>query len=31
MHDPREPHLTLVKRIMRYVKGTLSFGLDIGT
>ena len=31
MHDPREPHLALVKRILRYVKGTLSAGLHIGT
>jgi hypothetical protein len=22
MHDPREPHLALIKRILRYVKGT---------
>jgi len=31
MHDPREPHLALLKRILRYVKGTLSTGLHIGT
>ena len=31
MHDPREPHLALVKRILRYVKGTLPQGLHIGT
>uniref|UniRef100_C6JSH5 Uncharacterized protein n=1 Tax=Sorghum bicolor TaxID=4558 RepID=C6JSH5_SORBI len=31
MHDPREPRLALVKRILRYVKGTLSQGLHIGT
>jgi hypothetical protein len=31
MHKPREPHLALVKRILRYVKGTLSSGLHIGT
>nr|XP_034598063.1 uncharacterized mitochondrial protein AtMg00810-like [Setaria viridis] len=30
MHDPREPHLALVKRILRYVKGTLSAGLHNG-
>ena len=30
MHDPQEPHLALVKGIMRYVKGTLSSGLHIG-
>jgi len=27
MHDPREPHLAAVKRIMRYVRGTLHLGL----
>ena len=31
MHDPREPHFALVKLILRYVKGTLSSGLQIGT
>jgi hypothetical protein len=31
MHDPCEPHLTQIKRILRYVKGTLSLGLHIGT
>jgi hypothetical protein len=31
MHDPREPHLAQIKRILRYVKGTLSLGLHIGT
>ena len=31
MHDPREPHMALIKRILRYVKGTLSSGLHIGT
>ncbi|WVZ93845.1 hypothetical protein U9M48_039799 [Paspalum notatum var. saurae] len=30
MHDPREPHLALIKRILRYVKGTLSRGLHLG-
>lgn len=30
MHDPRELHLALIKRILRYVKGTLSTGLHIG-
>ena len=30
MHDPREPHMALIKRILRYVKGTLSSGLHIG-
>ena len=27
MHDPREPHLHALKRILRYVKGTISLGL----
>ena len=31
MHDPREPHLALIKHILRYVKGTLSASLHIGT
>jgi len=31
MHDPREPHMALIKRILRYVKGTLSAGLHLGT
>jgi hypothetical protein len=31
MHDPRESHLAFLMRILRYVKGTLSFGLRIGT
>jgi len=31
MHDPREPHLALIKRILRYMKGSLSAGLHIGT
>ncbi|WVZ51462.1 LOW QUALITY PROTEIN: hypothetical protein U9M48_002608, partial [Paspalum notatum var. saurae] len=30
MHDPREPHLALIKRILRYVKGTLSTGFHLG-
>ena len=30
MHDPREPHLALIKRILRYVKGSLSAGLHLG-
>ncbi|GJZ54752.1 ribonuclease H-like domain-containing protein [Tanacetum coccineum] len=29
MHDPREPHLTALKRIIRYVQGTLEFGLQL--
>jgi len=27
MHDPREPHLTALKRILRYIRGTLDLGL----
>ena len=27
MHDPREPHLSAVKRILRYLRGTLDHGL----
>jgi hypothetical protein len=27
MHDPREPHLTALKQILRYLRGTLDFGL----
>lgn len=27
MHDPREPHLNLVKWILWYIKGTLDYGL----
>jgi hypothetical protein len=29
MHDPREPHLALIKCILRYVKGTLTLGLQL--
>ncbi|GJX11864.1 ribonuclease H-like domain-containing protein [Tanacetum coccineum] len=29
MHDPREPHLAALKRILRYVQGTLDFGLHL--
>lgn len=29
MHNPREPHLTALKRILRYVRGTLYFGIHI--
>jgi hypothetical protein len=31
MHDPREPHLALIKRILRYIKGSLSAGHHLGT
>ena len=27
MHDPREPHLAALKRILNYVRGTLHLGL----
>jgi hypothetical protein len=27
MHDPREPHLTALKRLLRYLRGTLDYGL----
>nr|GEV01934.1 hypothetical protein [Tanacetum cinerariifolium] len=29
MHDPREPHLLALKRILRYVRGTLDHGLQL--
>ena len=29
MHDPREPHLAALKRILRYVRGTLHLGLEL--
>nr|GFA66255.1 ribonuclease H-like domain-containing protein [Tanacetum cinerariifolium] len=29
MHDSREPHLSALKRILRYVRGTLDFGLQL--
>ena len=29
MHDPREPHLAALKRILRYVRGTLALGLRL--
>jgi hypothetical protein len=29
MHDPREPHMTDLKRIMCYLQGTLDFGLHL--
>ncbi|GKC36739.1 ribonuclease H-like domain-containing protein [Tanacetum coccineum] len=28
MHDPREPHFSALKRILRYVRGTLTSGLQ---
>ncbi|GJV44055.1 ribonuclease H-like domain-containing protein [Tanacetum coccineum] len=29
MHDPREPHLSALKRILRYVQGTFHYGLRL--
>ena len=29
MHDPREPHLAALKRILRYLHVTLSLGLTL--
>jgi hypothetical protein len=29
MHDPREPHLALVKHILSYLKGTIDHGLQL--
>jgi hypothetical protein len=29
MHDPREPNLAALKRILRYLRGTLSLGLTM--
>ncbi|GJX32733.1 ribonuclease H-like domain-containing protein [Tanacetum coccineum] len=29
MHNPREPHLFALKRILRYVQGTLNYGLQL--
>ena len=31
MHNPREPHLTFIKRILPDVEGAISTGLHIGT
>jgi hypothetical protein len=31
MYAPREPHLALLKRILQYIKGSLSTGLHLGT
>ena len=31
MHDPRLPHLAHVKKILRYLKGTLEHGLLINS
>nr|GEY42829.1 ribonuclease H-like domain-containing protein [Tanacetum cinerariifolium] len=29
MHDPRDPHFTALKRILRYVRGTPDYGLQL--
>ncbi|GJZ65526.1 ribonuclease H-like domain-containing protein [Tanacetum coccineum] len=29
MHDPREPYLAALKRFLRYIRGTLDFGLQL--
>ncbi|GJZ04655.1 ribonuclease H-like domain-containing protein [Tanacetum coccineum] len=29
MHDPREPHFSALKRVLRYVRGTLGYELQI--
>ncbi|GJW68410.1 ribonuclease H-like domain-containing protein [Tanacetum coccineum] len=29
MYDPREPYLSALKRILRYVQGTLNYGLQL--
>lgn len=29
MHDPREPHYALVKRVLRYLRDTLDYGLRL--
>ncbi|GKC54804.1 ribonuclease H-like domain-containing protein [Tanacetum coccineum] len=29
MHDPREPHFAALKRILRYVRGIVDFGLKL--
>ncbi|GJV57137.1 ribonuclease H-like domain-containing protein [Tanacetum coccineum] len=29
MHDPREPHLSALKRIFRYIQGTMHYGLQL--
>jgi hypothetical protein len=31
MHTPREPHLTALKRILRYLRGSLDYGLLLRT
>ncbi|GJS50895.1 ribonuclease H-like domain-containing protein [Tanacetum coccineum] len=29
LHDPREPHLIALKRVLRYIRGTFDFGLQL--
>nr|GEU62586.1 ribonuclease H-like domain-containing protein [Tanacetum cinerariifolium] len=29
MHDPREPHFSALKRVLRYVRGTLDYALHL--
>jgi hypothetical protein len=29
MHDPREPHYALIKRVLRYLHGTLDHGIQL--
>jgi hypothetical protein len=29
MHDPREPHLAMMKRVLRYLRGSLDFSLHL--
>jgi hypothetical protein len=29
MHDPHEPHFSLIERVLRYLKGTLHYGLTL--
>ncbi|XP_022030763.1 uncharacterized mitochondrial protein AtMg00810-like [Helianthus annuus] len=29
MHDPREPHFQFLKSILRYIRGTLDYGLQL--
>nr|GEX15422.1 ribonuclease H-like domain-containing protein [Tanacetum cinerariifolium] len=31
MHDPREPHFAALKRIVRYIRETIDFGLHVYT
>ncbi|VVA37953.1 PREDICTED: Retrovirus-related Pol poly from transposon, partial [Prunus dulcis] len=28
MHNPRESHLAAVKRILRYIQGTMDYGIE---